>query len=199
FAEDTRAFVAGAGVVLLDLGNPPFNRGSIYTNQVSGVAAQGNYAVVTEESGLKVIDVSDPASPAVVGAYRGSGFRDLALAGNYGVLAQGRQGLTLLDFGPALAAGPKIDRDPDARRTLLQGSARFEVVAHGTIPLSYQWQFNGADLAGATDASLVLTNVQLSQAGHYSVLIRNSVGVALSSNATLTMDLPPSVALTAPL
>ena len=59
-------------------------------------------------------------------------------------------------------------------------------------PLFYQWYFNpGTVLPGATNASLTLTNVQLSQAGSYFVVASNFLGTATSSNAVLTVNLPP--------
>src|ERR1039457_5482414 len=40
-------------------------------------------------------------------------------------------------------------------------------------PLSYQWQFNGASIAGATAASLMFSNVQPADAGSYTVVVTN--------------------------
>jgi hypothetical protein len=61
------------------------------------------------------------------------------------------------------------------------------------LPLGYQWQLNGANIAGATAANLVLTNVQFAAAGTYSVLVSNIIGVTASSNAVLQVaSLPPS-------
>ena len=63
----------------------------------------------------------------------------------------------------------------------------------GTPPLSYAWWLDGVDLAdggnvrGALTASLTLTNVQLEQAGNYSVLVYNMAGLVLSSDATVTV------------
>lgn len=62
------------------------------------------------------------------------------------------------------------------------------VTAIGTPPLLYQWQFNGSDLPGATNASLVLNNLQTNNAGVYSVSVTNDFGFAVSSNATLVVN-----------
>jgi hypothetical protein len=64
------------------------------------------------------------------------------------------------------------------------------VTAGGELPLSYQWQFNSTSITGATTSSLTLTNVQPGQAGNYLVIVSNSFGVAISSNAVLQV-LPP--------
>lgn len=63
----------------------------------------------------------------------------------------------------------------------------FKVIANGSLPLSYHWTFNGTNITGATNASLVLTNVQPSQSGIYAVSISNLVGSITSSNAGLTL------------
>ena len=72
----------------------------------------------------------------------------------------------------------------------------FAVGASGTAPLNYQWTFNGANLQGATAATLTLTNVSQAQAGSYAVQVTNAIGSILSSNAVLAVNPPP--ACTAP-
>ncbi|HTL17976.1 MAG TPA: LamG-like jellyroll fold domain-containing protein, partial [Patescibacteria group bacterium] len=66
----------------------------------------------------------------------------------------------------------------------------FSVGTRGTPPFSYQWSFGTNAIAGATNSSLVLTNVQMSQAGTYSVVVTNAYGSATSSNATLVVNFP---------
>jgi hypothetical protein len=63
------------------------------------------------------------------------------------------------------------------------------VTAGGTAPLRYQWYFNtNTLLAGATNASLTITNAGTGNAGGYSVVITNSVSVVTSAVATLTVS-----------
>ena len=71
-----------------------------------------------------------------------------------------------------------------------QGSnATFTVVAGGTPPFTYQWRFNGTNLAGATAATLTVPNVQPEQAGNYSVIVGNAAGSVASANALLQVNL----------
>jgi hypothetical protein len=65
------------------------------------------------------------------------------------------------------------------------GTAIFSVTASGTPPLSYQWSFNGTNIVGATNTTLTLTDVQVSQAGNYTVRVTSLFGSILSSNAML--------------
>ena len=63
----------------------------------------------------------------------------------------------------------------------------FSVVAGGQLPLSYQWQFNGTNIANATNASLTLTGLTTNQTGNYSVVVTNALGSATSSNSALVV------------
>jgi hypothetical protein len=65
------------------------------------------------------------------------------------------------------------------------------VSANGTAPLSYQWRFNGAAIAGATNTALNLTNLQVSNAGNYSVTVSNLYGTTNSAPALLTVMVNP--------
>lgn len=63
-----------------------------------------------------------------------------------------------------------------SRTAVMSGNTYFRIEASGAWPLSYQWQFTGADLPGATGPVLVLTNLQPGQAGTYSVKVSNALG-----------------------
>ncbi len=84
---------------------------------------------------------------------------------------------------------PAIVQQPVNQVAQWGAAASFSVVATGTEPLSYQWTFNGTNLAGATNSVFLLSNLQPSQAGNYAVTITNDFGSFVSSNATLTVNL----------
>ena len=85
-------------------------------------------------------------------------------------------------------SGPPFLSQPLVGRTIAVGSTvDFFMTAVGERPLGYQWQFNGVDLPGATQAVLSLTNVQLAQAGAYSVRVSNALGQVTSGAATLSV------------
>jgi len=85
------------------------------------------------------------------------------------------------------AVAPTISVQPLAVAVKVTSNASFNVVATGTPAPSYQWRFNGANIAGATSASYLRTGVQYSQAGNYSVLVSNLAGFVVSSNAALSI------------
>ena len=71
-------------------------------------------------------------------------------------------------------------------------STAFTAVAVGRPPLNYQWRLGPTNIPGATNSALILTNVQVSQAGSYSVTVSNPDGSVTSSNALLTVNPPPA-------
>jgi uncharacterized repeat protein (TIGR01451 family) len=81
---------------------------------------------------------------------------------------------------------PSITMQPQNRIVLPGQNASFNVVAGGTAPLTYQWQFNGANLTGATATNYIRSNVQPPDLGTYDVIVSNSLGSITSTLATLT-------------
>jgi Regulator of chromosome condensation (RCC1) repeat len=68
------------------------------------------------------------------------------------------------------------------------GQATFNIVATGYQLLSYQWEFDGTNIAGATNSFLTLTNVPLIAAGVYQCVVSNAFGTCVSPPATLTVN-----------
>ena len=95
------------------------------------------------------------------------------------------------DFTGGIA--PNITVQPANQSVVRFQTALLSVGASGTAPLRYQWQFQGANLPNGTNVTLVLTNVQLSQAGPYNVTVFNGGGVATSAVAVLTVLTPPTI------
>ncbi|MFO1478199.1 MAG: LamG-like jellyroll fold domain-containing protein [Verrucomicrobiota bacterium] len=97
--------------------------------------------------------------------------------------------------GKCAGLPPFVITQPASLAVAVGGTALFEVAASGTPPLAYQWLFNSTNpISGATNASFTLTNVQPASAGTYSVRISNAFGTVDSSNAILTVNIPPSCA-----
>ena len=116
-------------------------------------------------------------------------------AGNYAVIVGNNAG-SVTSATATLTIGnspPTITTQP-SNQTVAQGqNATFTVVASGTAPLSYQWKFNAVNLSGATASSYTVTAAQPGNAGTYAVGITNVAGNVTSSNATLTVNVPPGI------
>jgi hypothetical protein len=89
---------------------------------------------------------------------------------------------------------PFILFQPQDQTTPSGGNVAFTVFRAGTAPMTFQWRFNGTNLSGATASSLSLTNVQVSDAGNYSVVLNDFAGTLTSSNAFLTVAVPNPLA-----
>jgi hypothetical protein len=98
--------------------------------------------------------------------------------------------LALVSTNPV---APSIVVPPQSQTVLAGSDVTFTVQAGGTPPLAYQWLFNGSAIPGATEAALVLNNVQPGQAGTYAVRVSNGAGTVTSADAVLTVRLPPSL------
>jgi hypothetical protein len=99
-------------------------------------------------------------------------------------------------FGPEpFAQAAYITTQPQSTNVLAGSNATFTVVADGTAPLRYRWQFNGTNLpnsgriSGATNATLIISNVVPADAGGYRVVVSNSVSVVTS----LLAQIPPVI------
>ncbi|MDB6123148.1 MAG: Immunoglobulin I-set domain protein [Pedosphaera sp.] len=115
-------------------------------------------------------------------------------ASSYAIIA----GMQIARVGTPTPSAPAIVSQPQNQSVVTGSNVNFSVIVSGTSPLSYQWSFNGTDLVGATGASLTLNNVQPADAGVYAVTVTNTLGSVISSNATLTVNVPvpPTAALT---
>lgn len=89
---------------------------------------------------------------------------------------------------------PVLTNQPVALTNNVGTTASFSVTAGGTPAPAYQWYFNTNTLmVGQTAATLTLNNVQLTNAGIYSVIVTNSAGGTNSFYTLLTIWQPPVI------
>ncbi len=80
---------------------------------------------------------------------------------------------------------------PPALTSPASSDVTFTVAAKGLPHPRFQWRFQGVPIGGAIQSSLTLTNIQLTNAGAYSVVITNGLQALTSSNAVLTVTTSP--------
>ena len=87
------------------------------------------------------------------------------------------------------ASGPvTIATQPQSQSVVEGQSITFHVAADGTPPYAFQWQKNGADIIDATDSTLVVTAVPISDNNaKFTCNVSNSLGSTSSQAATLTV------------
>jgi hypothetical protein len=123
-------------------------------------------------------------TPATTAADNGSKF-DVAVSNSVGSVTSSSASLTV---SPA-AAAPAITTQP-ANQTITAGqTATFSVAANGTSPLSYQWQKNAVDIAGATSANYTTPATTTADSGEqFRVVVSNAAGTATSNSAMLAVS-----------
>ncbi len=137
-------------------------------------------------SGTRVLTISD-AAPSDEAVY------SVTVSNAQGPVASAGATLTVLVSAPIIIA-------PPTNLTLSPGvTATFGVTAVGSLPLTYQWQWNGANLAdggnifGSATSSLTISNITEANNGGYLLVVGNPVNSVTSAPAVLTV-IPGSAA-----
>jgi hypothetical protein len=143
------------------------------TNAI-GIAAGGNHSLALLANGTCVawgdntLGESDvPSQPATLSSVAAGDDFSLALTGT-----PGRTNLT-------------------STTVSLGGSTVFNAPPFLGGPASYQWQLNGINIAGATNATFAIGSVGWTNAGTYRVIISNALGSITSVPAVLTVQRTP--------
>ena len=82
---------------------------------------------------------------------------------------------------------PQIILQPLSKTANVGDTIIFAAQATGDAPMSYQWQFNGANIPGATGMTVSIAPVVVGSGGNYRVVVTNPYGSATSSPALLTV------------
>jgi N-acetylneuraminic acid mutarotase len=83
---------------------------------------------------------------------------------------------------------PSISAASTNNTVSVGGNVTLTVAATGGV-LSYQWQLNGTNLAGANGASLTVTNISPGNIGVYTVIVSNAAGSASTSVTVATVGI----------
>jgi hypothetical protein len=94
------------------------------------------------------------------------------------------------DTAGKCAIAPIILTQPQSQTLSVGEIATFTVSVNGSSPFTYQWRFGTNNLAGATNSTLTVGNIQTTNSGNYSVVVGNAAGFTVSSNAVLTVNPP---------
>ncbi len=132
---------------------------------------------------------SNYTTPATTTSDSGSAF-GVVVTNTAGTVTSASATLTV---NPAPVA-PTITTQP-ANQTVTAGqTATFTVTAAGTAPLTYQWQKNAVNIAGATSSSYTTPATTTSDSGStFKVVVTNTAGTVTSASATLTVNAAPAI------
>ncbi|MBK8001203.1 MAG: lamin tail domain-containing protein [Verrucomicrobia bacterium] len=126
--------------------------------------------------------------PNQAGAY------DVLVFNDHGSVLSATANITLKypAFIQSQPASVQVRVRPDPAALAITNTS-FTVTAYSPSPLTYQWLHNGAEIPGATNGTLAITNVQLANGGDYSVRITDEVGVVQSAPAALIPLITPTI------
>jgi glucose/arabinose dehydrogenase len=149
----------------------------------------------------------DPSSGIATGFATGiSNPVDLRVSSNGSLfyLARGSSSDTgvVFEIRSTSSLAPSISVHPVAKTVTVGSPATFSVQANGQPPLSYQWQRNQINIAGASSSSYTLPSAQLSDDGDlFRCVVSNSFGTATSNEAMLTVltNQTPTATITQPI
>jgi len=102
-------------------------------------------------------------------------------------------GLLLSKAVAQVGPPPVITVQPLSQSVLINDSVSFEVVAVSGTKMTYQWRYDGVNIRRATKRTYTISNVKTTDEGLYSVKVINASGSVVSSNATLTVNVPPGI------
>lgn len=91
---------------------------------------------------------------------------------------------------PAALSIPILSSQPQSQPSYVGGSVTFSVSAISALPTTNQWYKGSTPLNGQTNSTLTLTNLALTDAGNYSVVVGNANGITNSAVAALTVATP---------
>ncbi len=90
----------------------------------------------------------------------------------------------------APGVAPRIITSPANTSVVTGYRLALTVVADGSFPLTYEWHHNGVIVSEAFGSTLAIPAAASSDAGSYTVTVRNSLGVVTSSAAVVTVTTP---------
>ncbi|MFN0158701.1 MAG: immunoglobulin domain-containing protein [Bacteroidota bacterium] len=170
------------------------------TNQVVASGATATFNVTAsgtaplaykwQRNGIDIVGATNAShtTPATVQADSGATYRCI-VSNSLGADTSASAVLSVLVFPPS------ITQDPQNQSVEIGQAANFSITATGTQPLTFQWQRNGVDIPGATNASYGITTTILADSGAiFRCIASNSFGADTSGDALLQVTYsPPSV------
>ena len=184
-----------------------------YTVYYSTAANAGNFSRLTSVSYLPANPMAGgDATQVSINSATGSAMVRNVVALKFdfttpdgGNRENGAAGYTGITVGGAPSSGPPItpyltqDTVPGSATTVVGDQVEFTAAYSNSPPVRLQWLFNSggttSQISGATNATLVLNSVQLSNSGSYlleAINATNSLGLAYSTPAPLVVISVPA-------
>lgn len=166
---------------------PQAPSGSLFAGQAFAleVVASGSATLTYQwrQDGVALPEAKSPTYRKALAAASDSGEYDVIVSNGFGAVTSAVARVTVSEI-----VQPTITKAPSSQTLYAGYPATFAVEATGG-QLSYQWRKGATPIAGATQATLSLSNIGIEDAETYSVEVTNAKGRAESS-ATLAVKIP---------
>jgi len=189
--------VSGASTVVTSPLSTNIVQGQLFTLRLTTAPQQAHYWSASGlPAGISLIGTNGNATWRLLGTPTVNGTYSVGLTAKSSASAGSSETTTAtmtMNISPGVVSSPPGITAQPASLTVNQGqTASFAVTATGTAPLTYFWLKGATVMTNGPNSTFTIVSAQTTNAGTYSVIVSNSVGKITSSNATLTVNVPPS-------
>ena len=149
------------------------SQGAVASSSIVSTNPSGVIWTVTTPSGTTTVPGATTTTPPTVA---GGGVLTLQETSSNGAVA-------------TFTVPPSISEQPQSATVVSGQPASFSVTAESAA--TYQWQFDNADITGATASTYSISATNSANQGIYDVVVTNDAGSVTSTGATLTVTPPP--------
>ena len=193
--------VAGTGGAVLDFsiaGQIPSAMSGVGLDPVNNIYAGVNLA--DRNNDLQLFQLTGTSDPPVLfdqaffPSYNANGNENTAIAMKFprAYALDVNNGIVAVTYGVPATTPPNITTPPANQTAYTNDPAVvFSVGVSGSLPLYFQWRFNGTNISAATNRTYTLSYPPLTAAGNYDVIVHNIAGTQTSTPpAVLTLLVP---------
>ena len=206
-AFDPVAQVGGAVLDFTTAGQIPSAMSGVGVDPVNNIYAGVNLA--DRNNDLQLFQLSGTTDPPVLfdqaffPSYNVNGNGNAAIVMKFprAYALDVNNGIVAVTYGVPATSPPNIISPPADQTSYTNNPAVvFTVGVSGSLPLYYQWRFNGVNIHDATNRNYTLSYPPLTAAGSYDVVVHNIAGTQTSTPpAVLTLVVPTTSPVVTPL
>ncbi len=181
---DARSFAASRLSITTEPASQTVTSGQSATFTVVATGHNPHYQWLKNGVAISGANLPSYTTPPTTSSDNGAQF-DVVVSIRYNSITSSTATLTV----NAALVPPTITTQPVNQTVTAGQTATFSVVANGSTAMIYQWQKNGASIAGATSSRYTTPATTTADSGStFAVVVGNAAGNAASATATLTVN-----------